>query len=184
MVPDPPDTVPPNAELDAAMDEEEPGAVDDALDLLFSGRVEALLPEEELGEFYEFIREEALRRRRFAVSFRLECRCLAWIGYALSNVITHEDGIEFTARAMQSYVPDHEPDVDHPEGATEEPPDEFAELPIWPLEIYQDELDDEDAPRVQSENDGGVGGDAEDLAPSQARQTAASGDDHNENDEH
>ena len=90
----------------------------DALELLFEGKVEAVLPEEDLGEFHDFIREEALRRRRFAVSFRLDCGCLAWIGYALSNIITHEDGIE-------------------------DPPPEFEEWPIWPFEIYQDELDPE-----------------------------------------
>ena len=74
----------------------------DALDLLFEGKVEAVLPEEDLGEFHDFIREEALRRRRFAVSFRLDCGCLAWIGYALSNIITHEEGMEFKARPMQT----------------------------------------------------------------------------------
>lgn len=115
----------------------------DALDLLFEGKVEAVLPEEDLGEFHDFIREEALRRRRFAVSFRLDCGCLAWIGYALTNIITHEEGMEFKARPMQTYIPDHEADVEHPEGPTEDPPSEFEEWPIWPFEIYQDELDPE-----------------------------------------
>ena len=113
----------------------------DALQQLFEGHVDFMLPPEEIEEFHDFIREEALMRRRFAVSFRLECRCLAWIGYALSNVVTHEDGIEFAARPMQTYVPDHEPDVEHPEGATEDPPEQFLDWPIWPLEIYQDELE-------------------------------------------
>ena len=116
----------------------------DALSLLFDGHVDQIMPPEEISEFHDFIREEALMRRRFAVSFRLECRCLAWIGYALANVVTHEDGIEFNARAMQTYVPDHEPDVEHPEGATEDPPDQFLEWPIWPLEIYQDEMEAEE----------------------------------------
>ena len=116
----------------------------DALSLLFDGHVDQIMPPEEIGEFHDFIREEALMRRRFAVSFRLECRCLAWIGYALANVVTHEDGIEFNARAMQTYVPDHEPDVEHPEGATEDPPDQFLDWPIWPLEIYQDEMEAEE----------------------------------------
>ena len=116
----------------------------DALSLLFDGHVDQIMPPEEIGEFHDFIREEALMRRRFAVSFRLECRCLAWIGYSLANVVTHEDGIEFNARAMQTYVPDHEPDVEHPEGATEDPPDQFLEWPIWPLEIYQDEMEAEE----------------------------------------
>ncbi len=115
----------------------------DALDLLFEGKVEAVLPEEDLGEFHDFIREEALRRRRFAVSFRLDCGCLAWIGYALSNIVTHEEGMEFKARPTQTYIPDHEADVEHPEGPTEDPPSEFEEWPIWPFEIYQDELDPE-----------------------------------------
>ena len=122
--------------------------VADALSLLFDGHVDQMMPPEEIGEFHDFVREEALMRRRFAVSFRLECRCLAWIGYSLANVVTHEDGIEFNARPMQTYVPDHEPDVEHPEGATEDPPEQFLDWPIWPLEIYQDELeeaeDDED----------------------------------------
>ena len=73
-------------------DEQENGAVD-ALDLLFEGKVESVMPEEDLGEFHDFIREEALRRRRFAVSFRLDCGCLAWIGYALTNIVTHEEGM-------------------------------------------------------------------------------------------
>lgn len=123
---------------------EEPGeSPTDALDLLFEGKVEAVLPEEDLGEFHDFLREEALRRRRFAVSFRLDCGCLAWIGYALSNIVTHEEGMEFKARPMQTYIPDHEADVEHPEGPTEDPPSEFEEWPIWPFEIYQDELDPE-----------------------------------------
>ena len=115
----------------------------DALDLLFEGKVEAVMPEEDLGEFHDFIREEALRRRRFAVSFRLDCGCLAWIGYALSNIVTHEEGMEFKARPMQTYIPDHEAEVEHPEGPTEDPPDEFEDWPIWPFEIYQDELNPE-----------------------------------------
>ena len=114
----------------------------DAVELLLEGRIDEVLPPEELGEFHDFIREEALMRRRFAVSFRVECRCLAWISYQLSNIVTHEDGIEFSARPIQTYVPDHEPDVEHPEGATEDPPDAVLDWPIWPLEIYQDELDD------------------------------------------
>ncbi len=130
-------------------DEATPGVenereVADALSLLFDGHVDQMMPPEEIGEFHDFIREEALMRRRFAVSFRLECRCLAWIGYSLANVVTHEDGIEFNARPMQTYVPDHEPDVEHPEGATEDPPEQFLEWPIWPLEIYQDELEEEE----------------------------------------
>jgi hypothetical protein len=119
--------------------------VEDALNMLFTGRVDEVIPPEEAGEFHDFIREEALRRRRFAVSFRVECGCLAWIGYALSSVVTHEDGIEFKANPTQTYVPDHEPDVEHPEGPTEEPPDEFAEWPIWPFEIYQDELEPDES---------------------------------------
>ena len=130
-------------ELTTEVDGEREAA--DALSLLFDGHVDQIMPPEEMAEFHDFIREEALMRRRFAVSFRLECRCLAWIGYALANVVTHEDGIEFNARAMQTYVPDHEPDVEHPEGATEDPPDQFLDWPIWPLEIYQDEMEaDED----------------------------------------
>lgn len=123
----------------------------DALAQLFEGRVDVMLPEEEIEEFHDFIREEALMRRRFAVSFRLECRCLAWIGYSLANVVTHEDGIEFSARPMQTYVPDHEPDVEHPEGATEDPPEQFLDWPIWPLEIYQDELEEELAAELAEE---------------------------------
>ena len=99
--------------------DESPG---DALDLLFEGKVEAVMPEEDLGEFHDFIREEALRRRRFAVSFRLDCGCLAWIGYALTNIVTHDEGMEFKARPMQTYIPDHEAEVEHPEGPTEDPP--------------------------------------------------------------
>ncbi|HJN91154.1 MAG TPA: hypothetical protein QGF05_00330 [Dehalococcoidia bacterium] len=126
---------------DAAASEE--GEVEDALDMLFKGRVEEVIPPEEVGEFHDFIREEALRRRRFAVSFRLDCSCLAWIGYSLSNIVTHEDGMEFKARSMQTYIPDHGPDVEHPEGPTEDPPEEFEDWPIWPFEIYQDEMDAE-----------------------------------------
>ena len=44
---------------------------------------------------------------------------------------------------MQTYIPDHEADVEHPEGPTEDPPSEFEEWPIWPFEIYQDELAEE-----------------------------------------
>ena len=116
-----------------------------ALDMLFEGRTEELIPPEELGEFHDFIREEALMRRRFAVSFRLDCSCLAWIGYALSNVVTHDEGLEFNAKPTQSYIPDHEADVEHPEGPTEDPPEAFEDWPIWPFEIYQDEADDADA---------------------------------------
>ena len=125
----------------------------DALSQLFEGHVDAMLPPEEIPEFHDFIREEALMRRRFAVSFRLECRCLAWIGYSLANIVTHEDGIEFAARAMQTYVPDHEPDVEHPEGPTEDPPEQFLDWPIWPLEIYQDELEEEEADDMMIEDD-------------------------------
>jgi hypothetical protein len=128
-------------DAEAAEDSE----VEDALDLLFTGRVDEVIPPEEAGEFHDFIREEALRRRRFAVSFRLECGCLSWIGYALSNVVTHEDGIEFKATPTQTFVPDHEPDVEHPEGPTEDPPDDFVDWPIWPFEIYQDELEPNEA---------------------------------------
>ncbi len=141
--------------------------VEDALSLLFAGRVEALLPPEEIGEFHDFIREEALRRRRFAVSLRVDCGCLAWVGYALTNVVTHEDGMEYTARAIQAYVPDHEADVEHPEGPTEDPPQEFADWPIWPLEIYQDELDDQAAGDFEAELEEALddlGGDTDDLA--------------------
>ena len=123
--------------------EEEEGALQDALDFLFKGRVEEVIPPEELGEFHDFIREEALRRRRFAVSFRLDCGCLAWIGYSLSNIVTHDEGMEFKANPLQTYIPDHEAEVEHPEGPTEDPPDEFDDWPIWPFEIYQDELDSE-----------------------------------------
>ena len=118
--------------------------VTDALDMLFKGRVEELIPPEELGEFHDFIREEAIMRRRFAVSFRLDCGCLAWIGYALANVVTHEEGMEFTANPTQSFIPDHEPEVEHPEGPTEDPPEEFEDWPIWPFEIYQDEAEELD----------------------------------------
>ena len=129
---------------DAALDAAEEQEAADAVDLLLKGRVEEVLPPEELGEFHDFIREEALMRRRFAVSFRVECRCLAWISYQLTNIVTHEDGMEFSARPIQTYVPDHEPDVEHPEGATEDPPDAVLDWPIWPLEIYQDELEEFD----------------------------------------
>ncbi|MEE9276901.1 MAG: hypothetical protein V3V06_00645 [Dehalococcoidia bacterium] len=128
-------------QADEALDDEIDGEVEDILSLLFNGRVADVMPPEEVGEFHDFIREEALRRRRFAVSFRLDCGCLAWIGYALSNVVTHEEGIEFKARATQSFIPDHEADVEHPEGPTEEPPADFADWPIWPFEIYQDEIE-------------------------------------------
>ncbi len=124
----------------AEMDEDGEDATD-ALDMLFQGRVEELIPPEELGEFHDFIREEAIMRRRFAVSFRLDCSCLSWIGYALSNVVTHDEGLEFTARPTQSYIPDHEADVEHPEGPTEDPPEAYEDWPIWPFEIYQDEAD-------------------------------------------
>lgn len=117
----------------------------DVLEAFFSGRVEDALPAEELSEFHDFVRNEAVGRRRFAISFRVECGCLAWIGYALSRLVTHEDGIEFKAEPMQTYVPDHEPDVEHPEGPTEDPPDQFANWPIWPYEIYQDELEEAEA---------------------------------------
>ena len=119
----------------------------DVLEAFFTGRVEDALPAEELGEFHDFVRNEAAARRRFAISFRVECGCLAWIGYALSRLVTHEDGIEFKAEPMQTYVPDHEPDVEHPEGPTEDPPDQFADWPIWPYEIYQDELEEAEAAR-------------------------------------
>lgn len=127
------------------LDEPEAGAreVEDALDLLFKGRVEEVIPPEEIGEFHDFIRDEALRRRRFAVSFRLDCGCLAWIGYSLSNVVTHEEGMEFKANAEKTFIPDHEADVEHPEGPTEDPPEDFEDWPIWPFEIYQDELEAE-----------------------------------------
>ena len=128
---------------DPSEDGEEEGALQDALDFLFKGRVEEVIPPEELGEFHDFIREEALRRRRFAVSFRLDCGCLAWIGYSLSNIVTHDEGMEFKANPLQTYIPDHEAEVEHPEGPTEDPPDEFDDWPIWPFEIYQDELDAE-----------------------------------------
>ena len=45
----------PEAQMDA--DGEDAG---DALDLLFQGRVEELVPPEELGEFHDFIRDEAI----------------------------------------------------------------------------------------------------------------------------
>ncbi|MCZ6545259.1 MAG: hypothetical protein O6913_06105 [Chloroflexi bacterium] len=125
---------------DPSEDGEEEGALQDALDFLFKGRVEEVIPPEELGEFHDFIREEALRRRRFAVSFRLDCGCLAWIGYSLSNIVTHDEGMEFKANPLQTYIPDHEAEVEHPEGPTEDPPNEFDDWPIWPFEIYQDEL--------------------------------------------
>ena len=131
----------PPDEVASAAEAAEEAEITDALDLLFAGRVEELVPPEEMGEFHDFIREEAILRRRFAVSFRLDCGCLAWIGYALANVVTHEDGLEFTANATESFIPDHEADVEHPEGPTEDPPEAFAERPIWPFEIYQDEVD-------------------------------------------
>lgn len=115
--------------------------VDDALALLFAGRVDKLLPPEELEEFHHFLREEALRKRRFALSFRVECGCLAWIGFKLAKIVTSEDGIEYTATPMQTFVPDHEPDTEHPEGPNEDPPADFADWPIWPYEIYQDEME-------------------------------------------
>ena len=127
--------------------------VEDALSLLFAGKVEQVLPPEELADFYEFIREEALARRRFAVSFRVECGCLAWIGYSLSNIVTFEDGMQFSAKPLQTFVPDHEPDVEHPEGPTEDPPQEFADWPIWPFEIYQDELESGSAGRADLDDD-------------------------------
>lgn len=145
MVPSSRDDAPPDKTA-----EPEPEQVDDALDLLFAGKVETVLPPEEVGEFHDFLRAEALRRRRFAVSFRLDCGCLAWIGYALSNIVTHDEGMEFKARPTQTYIPDHEAEVEHPEGPTEDPPEEFADWPIWPFEIYQDEL----------EGSGGQGDDA------------------------
>lgn len=120
---------------------DDPAEVTDALDMLFKGRVEELIPPEELGEFHDFLREEAIMRRRFAVSFRLDCGCLAWIGYSLSNVVTHEEGLEFTANPTQSFIPDHEAEVEHPEGPTEDPPEDFEDWPIWPFEIYQDEAE-------------------------------------------
>ncbi|MDE2640104.1 MAG: hypothetical protein OXI03_05920 [Chloroflexota bacterium] len=130
-------------EAQMAADGEDAG---DALDLLFQGRVEELVPPEELGELHDFIRDEAIMRRRFTVSIRLDCTCLAWIGYALANVVTHEDGLEFTARAMKSYIPECAGDVENPcaaedEGPFEDPPEEFEDWPIWPFEIYQDEAD-------------------------------------------
>lgn len=123
-------------------DDQTIGDAPDALEAFFAGRVEDALPPEELSEFHDFIRDEASSRRRFAISFRVECGCLAWIGYSLSRLVTHEDGIEFKADPMQTYVPDHEPEVEHPEGPTEDPPEQFADWPIWPYEIYQDELED------------------------------------------
>jgi len=131
------------AKLTAEFDGDD-AEVTDALDLLFKGRVQELIPPEEMGEFHDFLREEAIMRRRFAVSFRLDCGCLAWIGYSLSNVVTHDEGIEFAANPMQSFIPDHEPDVEHPEGPTEDPPEEFEDWPIWPFEIYQDEAEELD----------------------------------------
>ena len=116
----------------------------DALQMLFEGHVDVMLPPEEIEEFHDFIREEALMRRRFAVSFRLECRCLAWIGYSLANIVTHEDGIEFKANPMQTYVPECEPELLLPGCPIEDPPEQFLDWPIWPLEIYQDELEEED----------------------------------------
>ncbi len=146
---------------------EDDHGVEDALDLFFAGRVEEVLPPSDLGEFHDFIREDALRRRRFAVSFRVECGCLAWIGYALSKVVTHEEGIDFKATPMKTYVPDHEPDVEHPEGPTEDPPEDLANWPIWPYEIYQDELEAAEAPKdpegevEEAPDDSGVDADGE-----------------------
>ena len=137
-------TVPPTAETPPEKGDAGGDAgteIDTVLDLFFSGRVEEVMPQEEAQEFRSFLREEALRRRRFAVSFRVDCGCLAWIGYALSNVVTRGDEIDYTAVPTQSYIPDHEADVEHPEGPTEEPPAEFVDWPIWPFEIYQDEAD-------------------------------------------
>lgn len=116
----------------------------DALSLLFDGHVDQIMPLEEISEFHDFIREEALMRRRFAVSFRLECRCLAWIGYSLASIVTHEDGIEFKANPLQTYVPECEPEMLLPGCPFEDPPEQFLEWPIWPLEIYQDELEAEE----------------------------------------
>ncbi len=113
-----------------------------ALDLLFSGKIDKVLPPEEAPEFHDFIRQDALRGRRFALSFRLECGCLAWIGYALSSIVTHDDGIEFKANPTQTYVPDHGIESEHLEGPLQDPPEEFSKWPIWPFEIYQDELDE------------------------------------------
>ena len=156
---------------DAQADELDGSAADlpdesptDALGLLFEGKVEAVLPDEDLGEFHDFIREEALRRRRFAVSFRLDCGCLAWIGYALSNIVTHEEGMEFKARPMQTYIPDHEADVEHPEGPTEDPPSEFEEWPIWPFEIYQDELGPEMTDEGADDEESGLDDTLDELA--------------------
>lgn len=123
-------------------DEASVDEVSSALESFFAGRVEEALPAEELSEFHDFIRDEASNRRRFAISFRVECGCLAWIGYSLSQLVTHADGVDFKANPMQTYVPDHEPEVEHPEGPTEDPPEQFAEWPIWPYEIYQDELEE------------------------------------------
>lgn len=140
---DPSDSPAPDEFEDDGLDVAADGEELDALDLLFEGKVDQVIPPEDLGEFHDFIREEALRRRRFAVSFRVDCGCLAWIGYALSNIVTHEEGMEFKARPMKSYIPDHDAEVDHPEGPTEDPPVEVEDWPIWPFEIYQDELDPE-----------------------------------------
>ena len=146
--------------LDTASSTLEDKDVADVLDLLFVGRIEELVPPEDLGEFHDFIREKGIRRRRLAASFRLDCGCLAWIGYALVNVITHEDGIEFTAKPTESFIPDHDAAVRHPEGPTEDPPQEFSDWPIWPFEIYQDEVDDFERTSAPDEHVGEI---AEDL---------------------
>lgn len=141
--PEPAGDVVPAENADAPTEEE--AELESVLDLLFQGKIEAVLPPEELPEFHDFIREEALRRRRFAVSLRMDSGSLAWIGYALSNVVTHEEGIEFKARAIQTYVPDYDAGVEMPEGPNEDPPEEFEDWPIWPMEIYQDEAGNKDA---------------------------------------
>ena len=136
---------PPFAELGSREREEGAPELEDTLNLLFNGRVAEVLPAEEMGEFHDFIRGEALRQRRFAISFRVACGCLAWIGYALTKVVTREDGLEFTARALRSYIPDHEADSEHPQGPSAEQPLELDDWPVWPFEIYQDELEEAEA---------------------------------------
>lgn len=126
----------------------------DALGILFDGRVEELVPPEELGEFHDFIREEAIMRRRFTVSLRLDCKCLAWIGYSLSNVVTHEEGLEFNAKPMQSYIPECDGGPDYPECPYEDPPEDLEDWPIWPFEIYQDEAELEDDEMEEADDDG------------------------------
>jgi hypothetical protein len=163
----------PTEKLIAAEDDAE---VSDALEILFDGRVEELVPPEELGEFHDFLREESILRRRFAISFRLDCGCLAWIGYSLSNLVTYDEGIEFTAKPTQSFIPDHEADVEHPAGPTEDPPEEFEDWPIWPFEIYQDEADDEEEASLSEAAGldstlGELAGDEDDLAS--IRETAS-----------